>query len=73
MSRHSGLKADGRAAAAQGRTPANRLYLFLAVFSRKVVGWEVFTRESAEQAATVFSRAYHREGGDARAPGPACR
>ena len=38
------------------------LYLFMDVFSRKIVGWEVFTRESAEQAATVFSRAYHREG-----------
>ena len=38
------------------------LYLFMDVFSRKIVGWEVFTHESAEQAATVFSRAYHREG-----------
>lgn len=37
------------------------LYLFLDVFSRKIVGGEVFTRESAEQAATVFSQAYHRE------------
>jgi hypothetical protein len=26
---------------------------FVDVFNRKVVGWEVFTRESAEQAATV--------------------
>ena len=38
------------------------LYLFMDVFSRKIVGWEVFACESAEQAATVFSRAYHREG-----------
>jgi len=38
------------------------LYLFLDVFSRKIVGWEVFATESAEQAATVLSRAYHREG-----------
>ena len=38
------------------------LYLFMDVFSRKIVGWEVFTHESAEQAATVLSRAYHREG-----------
>lgn len=38
------------------------LYLFLDVFSRKIVGWEVFATESAEQAATVLSRAYYREG-----------
>ena len=38
------------------------LYPFLDVFSRKIVGWEVFASESAEQAATVISRAYHREG-----------
>ena len=37
------------------------LYLFLDVFSRKIVGWGVFSRESAEQAATVDSRAYLRE------------
>lgn len=37
------------------------LYLFLDVFSRKIVGWEVFATESAEQAARVLSRAYHRE------------
>lgn len=37
------------------------LYLFLDVFSRKIVGWEVFTSESAEQAATVLAQAYHRE------------
>ena len=38
------------------------LYLIMAVFSRKIVGWEVFASESAEPAATVLSRAYHREG-----------
>lgn len=38
------------------------LYLFLDVYSRKIVGWEVFASESAEQAARVLSRAYHREG-----------
>ncbi len=38
------------------------LYRFLDVFSRKIVGWEVFASESAEQAAPVISRAYHREG-----------
>ncbi len=38
------------------------LYLFLDVFSRQIVGWEVFARVSTEQAATVLSRAYHREG-----------
>jgi transposase InsO family protein len=38
------------------------LYLFLDVYSRKIVGWEVFASESAAQAATVLTRAYHREG-----------
>ncbi len=38
------------------------LYLFMDVFSRKIVGWEVFASESAAQAATVMTRAYHREG-----------
>jgi len=33
------------------------LFLFPDVFSRKNFGWEVFARESAEQAATVTSRA----------------
>ncbi len=37
-------------------------YRFLDVFSRKIVGWEVFAREIAEPAATVLSRADHREG-----------
>jgi len=38
------------------------LYLILDVFSRKVVGWEVFERECAEHAATVFHKAHLREG-----------
>jgi transposase InsO family protein len=32
------------------------------LFSRKIVGWEVFAEESAEHAATVFRKAYLREG-----------
>lgn len=38
------------------------LYLIMDLFSRKIVGWEVFTEESAEHAATVFRKAYLREG-----------
>ena len=38
------------------------LYLILDLFSRKVVGWEVFERECAEHAATVFHKANLREG-----------
>lgn len=38
------------------------LYLILDVFSRKIVGWEVFERESAEQAAAVVHKAHLREG-----------
>ena len=38
------------------------LYLILDVFSRKIVGWEVYESESAEQAAEVFRKAYLREG-----------
>ena len=38
------------------------LYLILDLFSRKVVGWEVFERECAEHAATVFHKAHLREG-----------
>jgi len=38
------------------------LYLILDLFSRKVVGWEVFERECAEHAVTVFHKAYLREG-----------
>lgn len=38
------------------------LYLLLDVFSRKIVGWEVYASESAEQAAEVFAKAHLREG-----------
>jgi len=38
------------------------LYLIMDVFSRKIVGWEVFETESAEQAAQVFHKAHLREG-----------
>ena len=38
------------------------LYLILDLFSRKIVGWEVFERECAEHAATVFHKAHLREG-----------
>ncbi|MEA3291361.1 MAG: IS3 family transposase, partial [Pseudomonadota bacterium] len=37
------------------------LYLIMDVFSRKIVGWEVFASESAEQAAQVFRKAYLHE------------
>ena len=32
------------------------------VYSRKIVGWEVYETESAEQAASVFRKAHLREG-----------
>jgi len=38
------------------------LYLIMDVFSRKIVGWEVYERESAEHAASVFRKAHLREG-----------
>jgi transposase InsO family protein len=38
------------------------LYLIMDLFSRKIVGWEIFAEESAEHAATVFRKAYLREG-----------
>jgi len=38
------------------------LYLVLDLYSRKIVGWEVFTEESAEQAAVVIRRASLAEG-----------
>ncbi len=37
------------------------LYLILDLYSRKIVGWEVYATESAEQAASVFTRAHLRE------------
>jgi putative transposase len=38
------------------------LYLFLDIFSRKIVGHEVYAEQSAEQAAEVVSKAYSAEG-----------
>lgn len=38
------------------------LYLMLDIYSRKIVGWEVFEQESSDHAATVFRKAYLREG-----------
>ncbi len=38
------------------------LYLIMDVFSRKIVGWEIYAEESADHAATTFQRAYLREG-----------
>lgn len=38
------------------------LYLIMDVFSRKIVGWEVYESESADQAAKIFHKAYLREG-----------
>jgi transposase InsO family protein len=38
------------------------LYLFLDVFSRKIVGFDVFDEQSAEHAAYVVSNAYMAEG-----------
>ena len=43
---------------------AHRLYLYLikGVYSRKIVGWEVYPQESAAHAASVLHKAYLREG-----------
>ncbi len=38
------------------------LYLIMDVFSRKIVGWEVYKSESADQAAKVFRKSHMREG-----------
>ena len=37
------------------------LYLFVDLFSRKIVGWEVYAEESAEHAADIVRKAYLRE------------
>ncbi len=37
-------------------------YLILDIFSRKIVGWEVYDRETAEFAAQVLKRAVWAEG-----------
>ncbi len=38
------------------------LYLIMDVFSRKIVGWEVYETESADQASKLFRKTYLREG-----------
>lgn len=38
------------------------LYLFLDIFSRKIVGYEVFHEESAENASETVTQAYQAEG-----------
>lgn len=38
------------------------LYLILDVFSRKIVGWEVYRSESADHAADLFHKTHLREG-----------
>jgi len=38
------------------------LYMIMDVYSRKIVGWEVYETESAEQAAELFRKTYLREG-----------
>ena len=38
------------------------LYLIMDVYSRKIVGWEVYAEESAEHAADIAHKAYLREG-----------
>ena len=37
------------------------LYLFMDIFSRKIVGWEVYVNESSEQAADVLRKARFAE------------
>jgi putative transposase len=37
------------------------LYLFMDIYSRKIVGWEVYANESAEQAADVLRKARFTE------------
>ena len=32
------------------------------IYSRKIVGWEIYASESADQAASVFRKAHLREG-----------
>ena len=38
------------------------LYLIMDIFSRKIVGWEVYETESADQASKLFRKTYLREG-----------
>ena len=38
------------------------LYMIMDLFSRKIVGWEIFDEQTAEHASTVAQKAYLREG-----------
>ncbi len=38
------------------------LYLFMDIYSRKIVGWEVYESESSDYASKVLRKAYLREG-----------
>jgi len=38
------------------------LYLIMDIYSRKIVGWEVYDAESTEHASSVFRKAHLREG-----------
>jgi transposase InsO family protein len=38
------------------------LYLIMDVYSRKIVGWEIYAEESSMHAANVFRKTYLREG-----------
>lgn len=38
------------------------LYLIMDIYSRKIVGWEVYENESADHAASVFHKTHLREG-----------
>ena len=38
------------------------LYMFMDIYSRKIVGFDVFEEQTAEHAATVVSQAYNAEG-----------
>jgi transposase InsO family protein len=38
------------------------LYLIMDIFSRKIVGWEVYETESTDYASRIFHKAYLREG-----------
>ena len=38
------------------------LYLIMDIFSRKIVGWEVYAEESADHAASIIQKSYLREG-----------
>ncbi len=56
------LQAALRVLAGQVRGLLFYLYLFVDIFSRKVVGWQVFGCESAEKAATLLKDICRRQG-----------